>query len=91
MITPQNLIIQFKNGKPVAGNWKKGKVVQRMHGIVQLESGLYLLLNEAGPDCPSDADSKNAKCVQDYEIHLYTDVVVTSDVVLTQLHDFLVL
>jgi len=35
--------VEFVNGKPVNAGWKLGKVVQRAHKIVEIESGVYIV------------------------------------------------
>lgn len=37
--------VDFVGGKPVNTGWKFGKVVQRAHKIVELDSGIYIVSN----------------------------------------------
>lgn len=35
--------VDIINGKPTPAGWKRGKVVQRPHKVVELETGVYLV------------------------------------------------
>jgi nitrite reductase/ring-hydroxylating ferredoxin subunit len=60
--------VTIQNGKPVAGGWKLGKMVQRAHKIVETDAGIFVSLVLDGPECSADHDACSALCAQDYPL-----------------------
>lgn len=77
--------VELIGGKPVNLGWKLGKVVQRPHEVVEMQSGVYISLQvvDAGAEeqCPSDTDASNEHCISSagYHIHATVDTPVTSE------------
>ena len=62
--------VEVINVKPVVTGWTRGRMVQRSHLVTEDSGGVYVELIEPSNDhIPSDNDTCNERCAQDYILH----------------------
>lgn len=72
--------VEIVKGLPVNTGWKIGKVVQRMHQIIEKEGdGIYVSLNQDPEPCASDKDACSHHCAKSYPIYSETTKPVPSE------------
>jgi nitrite reductase/ring-hydroxylating ferredoxin subunit len=69
--------VDFVDGKPVPSGWKRGKVVQRVHLVKEdREHGLQVALQVSSDACPSDDDSCNTHCGEQFSLSSFDPIRV---------------